>query len=102
MTHLVSPIEVRIAQMAARLRAAGAELAHDAGQALGPVAGAKCPALARKAQDVDFFGEGGSHVLGMGRYGRVTGGRLAFLRVAGVLHRAKQFTRCIRASSYTI
>ena len=88
--------------MAARLRAAGAELAHDAGQALGPIAGAKCPALARQAQDVDFFGEGGSHVLGMGRYGGVTGGRFAFLRIAGVLHRAGQFTCCVCASSYTI
>ena len=57
----------RIAQMAARLRAAGPELAHHTCQALGPVAGAKCPALARQAQDVNFFGEGGSHVLGIGR-----------------------------------
>lgn len=59
----------RIAQMAARLRAARPELAHDAGQPLGPVTGAECPALVRQAQDINFFGEGGSHVLGMGRYG---------------------------------
>ena len=59
----------RIAQMAARLRAARPELAHHASQALGPIAGAECAALVREAQDVNFFGEGGSHVLGMGRYG---------------------------------
>ena len=53
--------------MAPGLRPAGSELAHHAGQPLGPVAGAECPALTRQAQDVDFFGEGGSHVLGMGR-----------------------------------
>ena len=57
----------RIAQMAARLRAAGPELAHHTCQPLGPVTGAKCPALTRQAQDINFFGEGGSHVLGKGR-----------------------------------
>ena len=58
----------RIAQMAARLRAAGPELAHHTCSPLGPVARAKSPALARQAQDVNFFGEGGSHVLGKGRW----------------------------------
>ncbi|MCY1381311.1 hypothetical protein D9M69_692020 [compost metagenome] len=47
--------------MAARVGAAGAEGAHDAGEAFGPVAGTKSAAIVGDALDEDFFGVGGNH-----------------------------------------
>ena len=50
-----------IAQVAARDRAAGAKLAHDACQAFRPVAGSECLSVLGDALDKDFFGSVGDH-----------------------------------------
>ncbi len=50
-----------IAQMAARLRATGAKLAHDTGETLGPVTGPESASGTGCAQNINFFGTVGNH-----------------------------------------
>ncbi len=59
-----------IAQVAAGPGAAGPELAHDARQALGPVAGAEGFPVVGDALDEDFFRVGGNHGGSGGRGGK--------------------------------
>ncbi len=65
----------RLAQVAARPRATGAEVAHDARQALGPIAGPKGFPIVGNALDEDFFGGGGNHRGRLGKW-QLTAGLL--------------------------
>ena len=60
--------------MAAGLGSAGAELAHHAAQAIGPVAGAKGLTAGGHAENNDFFGVVALHqiILGLGYFTGLT------------------------------